>query len=902
MAKNNLLKKITACFTAGVVIASTIGIIPVRADSYRIVTLGADLSEEQKQTILAYFNVSEGDAQIITVTNEDEHRLLDGQFTAEEIGTHTYSCAMINPTGSGGVQAKTANMSRVTADTIIGQLSTSGVANCEVLTSAPFMVSGTGALTGVLMAYETASGTTLDPEKKETAVVETKTTNEVAEKVGQDGATLVVNDIKIRIVRDQEEPVSAVDDTLSDLEDQLAQLAEEAGTSGTIDDSDRESLYSYGERVQEMNYDYDSMKVTLQRVTNNIVERTGINDPIQETFEDLSAEDVLPENSILRETNDDVMGEEANITATNEEALAPVEEEAEEEPAEPAPVEMPKAAETEPAVTDISLTKELELPEAIFFISGTNLIQVRDPSNSSAYGLFDLNGNMVADYHFGDFSFSEGLIEVSDSAEPDKRGVLTLSGAEAVPVRYDEVMIFGTNWAGGVTLKPGTENDHDYWSMGGSYYQIDTIDLYYNDGNTGTLAATLSRDEFKHADAEGPYINIQSRSTDVITTYDSTFNFVMREPGSVYDFTGLTEGGYTAEYDRESKKYALCDSSGNPVTAPFADHLYSVYEDSAKFGIDSEDGETVKYGLINIHGEELLPAVFDEIAYNQGGPINADYSDIRYGSGGYYQIELDGKTGYAAAGGVITCEPQYESDALRIRGASAYFENPDGSFRLIAADGVETDLPKDITRLSSLYYTNGFLYSANGEDHTEQLLDWHGNVLLSGFFDYSTSADGKHLLAQSKDRELPGELYEISYLADGALWGDPAVQEETSETGDLPEGTEEVSAAGEEAEAPAQDSVPAETDETSGETSESADKEKLITVLENTITTLADIDFAEKKDAISQILQQEIDLVSAVSPEAAAEIQSAKELVDAGTADAETVKSFLEKAISILRG
>ena len=50
------------------------------------------------------------------------------QYTPEQIGTHTYSCALINPTSSGGIQAKTANMNIVTSERISGALSTSGVA------------------------------------------------------------------------------------------------------------------------------------------------------------------------------------------------------------------------------------------------------------------------------------------------------------------------------------------------------------------------------------------------------------------------------------------------------------------------------------------------------------------------------------------------------------------------------------------------------------------------------------------------------------------------------------------------------------------------------------------------------------------------------------------------------
>lgn len=112
---------------------------------------------------------------------------------------------------------------------IASQLSTSGVYNCEVLTAAPFEVSGTGALTGVMMAYEEASGAQLDEGKKELANVELITTGNIADTVGQDQATLVVNDIKIHIVRDQITEEQAVHDVV----DNVIGVTENGGSRGS---------------------------------------------------------------------------------------------------------------------------------------------------------------------------------------------------------------------------------------------------------------------------------------------------------------------------------------------------------------------------------------------------------------------------------------------------------------------------------------------------------------------------------------------------------------------------------------------------------------------------------------------------------------------------------------------
>ena len=127
--------------------------VTAAADGQKVVTLGADLSEEQKTAVMRYFGVLGQNVKILYITNQDERAHLGSYVPIEQIGTHTYSCALVNPTTHGGIQVKTANLSWVTSNMIASTLSTSGVVNCEVLAAAPFEVSGTGALTGIIMAF-----------------------------------------------------------------------------------------------------------------------------------------------------------------------------------------------------------------------------------------------------------------------------------------------------------------------------------------------------------------------------------------------------------------------------------------------------------------------------------------------------------------------------------------------------------------------------------------------------------------------------------------------------------------------------------------------------------------------------------------------------------------------------
>ena len=117
---------------------------------------------------------------------------------------------------------KTANLNFVTSAMIASTLTTAGMENCNVIAACPFEVSGTGALTGIIMAYETASGDSLDEGQKEAAMEELMTTGDIADSVGQEKATEVIKDVKTEVIdeglTDPEEIGEAVDTIAEDNE------------------------------------------------------------------------------------------------------------------------------------------------------------------------------------------------------------------------------------------------------------------------------------------------------------------------------------------------------------------------------------------------------------------------------------------------------------------------------------------------------------------------------------------------------------------------------------------------------------------------------------------------------------------------------------------------------------
>lgn len=195
-------KKLLGMVLTLALLISALAAVPmtVQADTMMVVTVGADLSEEQKNMILKYFNVSGQSYQTIIVNNDNEWSHLGSYMSRDIVGYRTISCALIRPMTSGGIQVKTANLTYVTSNMIASNLATAGVTNCEVLAAAPFPVSGTGALTGALMAYENLSGVTLDQTKKDVAAQEFATTYALGQTVGQQQAQQIVNDMKMQVI------------------------------------------------------------------------------------------------------------------------------------------------------------------------------------------------------------------------------------------------------------------------------------------------------------------------------------------------------------------------------------------------------------------------------------------------------------------------------------------------------------------------------------------------------------------------------------------------------------------------------------------------------------------------------------------------------------------------------
>lgn len=184
-------KLITLLFSA--VLLLSMPVMAAEADQSRIVNidasksiiaLGADLSAEQRATVLSLMDVTEADLanyQVITITNDMEHQYLDAYMDASVIGSKSLSSVKITPAESGhGVLVTTKNINYCTTGMYRNALLTAGVSDADILVVGPTEISGTAALIGAIKGYEAMSGESVSDTTLDTAMNELITTGEIA--------------------------------------------------------------------------------------------------------------------------------------------------------------------------------------------------------------------------------------------------------------------------------------------------------------------------------------------------------------------------------------------------------------------------------------------------------------------------------------------------------------------------------------------------------------------------------------------------------------------------------------------------------------------------------------------------------------------------------------------------
>lgn len=311
--KNRILAIVcSAVMTAAAL--PTIALQPVMADASKVVSIGNDLTDAQKKTMMKYFGIS-GDKSVqeITVTNKDEVSHLSGYIPLEQIGTRTVSCAYIKPTESGGIKVRTANLQYVTANMIASTLADLGIKNCEVVSACPFQVSGTGALTGVMMAYEKATGTVINKDKKDIATQEVVITKDIAKDIGTAQAENIVNQAKTEVVQNNVTNKTDIQNTVTNIIN---------NNNVNITEQQIENIVDLAEDIANQDYD-DSYVKNLEEIGNNIKQELEAikNDKKEDTDKSDKQEEkkeTKDSDSITDQVDDSVLGDNVISSSTDD--------------------------------------------------------------------------------------------------------------------------------------------------------------------------------------------------------------------------------------------------------------------------------------------------------------------------------------------------------------------------------------------------------------------------------------------------------------------------------------------------------------------------------------------------------------------------------------------------------
>ena len=260
-----MLKKVMPVILSMLLIMSIMPVVALADASVGdvIVTLGEDLSEDQKQNLLDEMDAPK-DVMTVTVSNEEEHKYLGDYISKALIGTRALSSSSITiGEKDAGLSVETKNINWVTDEMYANALITAGVKDADIYVTAPIEVSGTAALTGLIKAYELSSDKVIPEEQKQVANEELVTTAKLSDSIGADKATELMTKVKDEIATNPPE-------TEEELRTLIKQIASDSGIELTQDELD--GLVALFNRMKDLNIDWDQMKSQLENARENLDE------------------------------------------------------------------------------------------------------------------------------------------------------------------------------------------------------------------------------------------------------------------------------------------------------------------------------------------------------------------------------------------------------------------------------------------------------------------------------------------------------------------------------------------------------------------------------------------------------------------------------------------------------
>ena len=176
-------KKSTENVTGDVIVDENNDNVEIKKDDKPYLALGADLSDDQKNTVLSLMGIDPANLanyNVTYVTNAQEHQYLDSYVDSSKIGSKSWSSVVIVKRKKGnGLNISTNNITYCTVGMYKNALTTAGITDADIIVAGPKPISGTAALVGIFEAYEAMTGEAVQDNVVDAALNELVATGEL---------------------------------------------------------------------------------------------------------------------------------------------------------------------------------------------------------------------------------------------------------------------------------------------------------------------------------------------------------------------------------------------------------------------------------------------------------------------------------------------------------------------------------------------------------------------------------------------------------------------------------------------------------------------------------------------------------------------------------------------------
>ena len=256
-------RKLALMMTGLMLVMSPVSVCADREDAKLekpYVSLGADLSANDRAIVLKLLGVTEDDLKnytVTTITNADEHKFLDSYLSKSVIGARALSSVLVKgKTDGSGIKVTTYNITYCTTGMYQNALATAGIEEAAHVVAGPYNISGTAALVGAIKSYENMTGETVSQENVDTATNELVVTGKLAESVGDsDKAEQLVGAVKEQVVEGSDNGKKLTEEEIGNVVDQAAQEMDVQ-----LSDEDRQEIVALMDKIMGLDIDVDSLK------------------------------------------------------------------------------------------------------------------------------------------------------------------------------------------------------------------------------------------------------------------------------------------------------------------------------------------------------------------------------------------------------------------------------------------------------------------------------------------------------------------------------------------------------------------------------------------------------------------------------------------------------------------